>query len=76
MSTKKCIVHQCRVIHEKSSDKENGITLFGVPKNFVEKWKDAIRNGKLSCLILTLSVSHLEMYYNTIQIKRNNKLFY
>jgi hypothetical protein len=31
-----------RVIHEKSSDKENGITLFGVPKNFVEKWKDAI----------------------------------
>ena len=42
MSTKKCIVCQCRVIHEKSSDKENGITLFGVPKNIVEKWKDAI----------------------------------
>jgi hypothetical protein len=32
--------------------------------------------GKLICLILKLSVSHLEMYYNTIQIKRNNKLFY
>jgi hypothetical protein len=24
------------------SDKENGITLFCVPTNFVEKWKDAI----------------------------------
>ncbi|KZS10434.1 Uncharacterized protein APZ42_025101 [Daphnia magna] len=42
MSRNKCIVRQCRVTHEKSSDKENGITFFGVPKNFVEKWKDAI----------------------------------
>ena len=48
MSTKKCIGRQCRVIHEKSSDKENGITLFGVPKNFVEKWKDAITYLKKS----------------------------
>jgi hypothetical protein len=32
--------------------------------------------GKLIFFILKLSVSHLEMYYNTIQIKKNNKLFY
>jgi hypothetical protein len=42
MSSKKCVVRQCRDAHENSSDKENGITLFGVPKNFVDKWKDAI----------------------------------
>ena len=42
MSRNKCIVCQCRVKHEKSSDKENGITLFVVPKNNVEKQKDAI----------------------------------
>ncbi|KZR95850.1 Uncharacterized protein APZ42_010146 [Daphnia magna] len=38
----KCVVHPCRDTYNSSRDKENGVTLFSVPKNFVEKWKEVI----------------------------------
>ena len=37
------IIPHCRVISDYSSDKENGITYFCVPKNSIDKWKEAIQ---------------------------------
>ncbi|KAI9553651.1 hypothetical protein GHT06_021577 [Daphnia sinensis] len=64
--------YPCRDTYNSSRDKENGVTLFSVPKNFVKKWKEVIPH-------LNKSSYFCSLHFDAEEIEKGNeilKVFY